>query len=487
MTKNLISHISIACGLLLINSCTLAPKYEKPASPIALEKISEIEIVKNNKKSAIKKAEATIVEPITSEVLWRDYFIDDKLQEIIELTLKNNRDLKVAALNIEAARSYYRISRADLLPQISAQNSLTKTKSSGSNYQPTTSFASKLALTSFEIDLFGKLRSLKDAALQDFFATQQAHDTVQISLIAEVLNAYLEFLLNHQNMILAYDIVQAAEEKFRITQIRYDNGIDSKAKFLEEKTQLNNAKITLANYKKTVSQNKNILQILIGSYDKTIFDGYSAIQELDDIKIAHDLLRFIPSSKLLSRPDILQAEYGLKAANANIGAARAAFFPSIMLTGDIGYSSNKLNKLFSSSSIWSYSPQINIPIFSGGSNIANLKLSHIRKKIEIVKYEQAIQNAFKELLDQLAIKKSAQEHLKLSTEIVELQDEVYEITLAKYDFGNESKYNMLSQKINFLKTQQQYLQSKKDYLSNLINLYKVLGGGVRADRNKAEA
>lgn len=466
-------------------SCTLQPKYKKPESPISEDKINNLEIIKTNNSKEQKEAEDLLVDESYSEVLWRDYFVDDKMQKVINLALENNRDLKIAALNIEAARSYYRISKSDLMPQISAQNYQVKTKAYNYNYQKYTNFYSRLALTAFELDFFGRLRSLKDASLQDFFATKQAHDSVKISLIAEVANAYIEFITNHQNMMLSYEIVEAANDKFEISKIRYENGVDSKEQFLAEKTLLNNAKISLANYQKIVSQSKNILQTLIGKYDVSIFDDFDHIQEIEDIKIARDLLKFIPSSKLLQRPDIQQAEYVLKSANANIGAARAAFFPSIMLTGNIGYNSNKLSNLFSSSTAaWTFSPQIDIPIFTGGAGIANLKLSHIRKKIEITNYEKAIENAFKELKDQLATQKAIDEQLKLSQDILNLQNEIYKITVAKYDLGNESKYNALSQKINFLRTKQEFLQTKKDYLSNLIVIYKVLGGGLEKDKNE---
>lgn len=484
INQTIISNFTklIIIAFFSLSSCTLQPKYSKPKSPISEQEINDLEIIEKNKNEAEKKAEELLVESNTKEVLWRDYFIDNNLQKIIETALDNNRNLKIAGLNIEAARSYYRISRADLMPQITAQNYELRTKSYNYNYQKYSNFYSRLALTAFELDFFGKLRSLKDAALQDFFATQQAHDSVKISLIAEVANAYIDFITNHQNMVLAYEISQIANDKFEIAKIRYENGIDSREQLLAEKTLLNNAKISLANYQKIVSQSKNILQTLVGNYDEKIFDSYDYIQELEDIKIAQDLLRFIPSSKLLKRPDIQQAESNLKSANANIGAARAAFFPSFMITGNIGYNSNKLDNLFSSSTkAWTFSPQVNLPIFSGGANMANLKLSHIRKKIEIVNYEKAIENAFKELKDQLAIRKSIDEQLALSKDILNLQNEIYKISLAKYDLGNESKYNMLSQKISFLRSKQEFLQIKKDHFSNLINIYKTLGGGLEKE------
>ena len=264
--------------------------------------------------------------------------------------------------------------------------------------------------------------------------------------------------------------------------MRYESGIDPKVRYLDQKNKLNQAKIDLANYQQIVSKNKNILKFLLGNSDKQVFN-YEEIDLIDEVQFDEKLLSFIPSIKLLQRPDIQQAEFNLKAANANIGAARAAFFPSIMITGSAGYSSSKLDDLFSNPLSWSYTPKISLPIFSGLSNWSNLNLSHIRKKIEIVKYEQTIERAFKELLDYLAVKKSTQAQLELSQEIFDLQSEIYQISLSRYNLGNESKFNNLNQNIIFLKAKQQYLEAKKNHLSSLINIYKALGGDVISNSN----
>ncbi len=464
--KKYISRFSLI--LLIVSSCTLEPKYKKPTSPISQEKIESLDVNKNH-----------FSDGMINDIAWQDFFIDKNLQKIVDLALEKNRDLELATLNIEAARSYYGITRSDLMPDIDLQTSYSRSKSAGFFSKPLSVFSSQLALTSFEIDFFGKFRSLKNSALQDFFATQQAHNSLQISLIAEVVNSYLEFILNHQNMMIAQEIAKINQDQYEIIKMRYENGIDSKSTYLSQKTTLNQAKINLTNYRKIVSQNKNILQNLIGDFDQKIFDSYEEIVEIDQIKIAKDLLKFIPSSKLLDRPDIQQAEFKLKSANANIGAARAAFFPSIMLTSSAGYGSNSLGDIYKLKSVWNFTPQINLPIFSGFANWSNLKLTHVRKKIEIVKYEQAIQNAFKEMSDQLASRKAIDEQLKLMQETLKLQNEVFEISLAKYSLGNESKFNMLNQKIVYLQTKQQYLKTKKDQLTSLINLYKVLGGGLQ--------
>lgn len=458
MIRNVIKLIIIT---LIFSSCSLAPKYIKPKSPISQKKIDQLFSSKNHK-----------------DILWQDFFIDQDLIKIINLSLKNNRDLKIAALNIEQARAQYNVSLSNIFPKISASSSLERASQSSNNYKPTNNFTAKLALTNFEIDLFGKLQSIKNSNKQLYLSSKQNHKIIKISLIAQIVDSYIRFIANHQKMIYSYKIKNAIEQKYNIAKIRYENGIDSKSNLIEQKARLNNAKINLANDQNIVSQSRNLLQILIGNYDKKIFDNYTKIKEIDDIKIAHKSLNFIPSSKLLSRPDIKRAEHNLKAANANIGAARAMFFPSIMLTSNIGYASNQLTDLSTTRSIWNIGPKIDLPIFSAGSNYANLSLAKIRKKIEIINYQKAIEIAFKELKDQLSKKKSIDQELELAQEIFDLKHNEYDITKTKYDIGSESKYNLIDQQIVLYQAKQNYIDYKQEHLINSINLFKILGGGI---------
>ena len=242
MTK--ISNKFIIFSLIAVFSCTFEPKYQKPTSPIAQDKIKNVDLIKNDDSSNVFNKEDN--SPI-KDILWRDFFSNKNLQKVIEIALENNRNLKIAALNIEAARSYYGISRSALFPAISANNSLTRSKSSNSD-QIANSFNSNLAITSFEIDFFGKFRNIKKASLQNFLATKQAHDIIQITLIAQAADAYLEFLLNHQNMLIAQEILEVNQQQFLIIKMRYESGIDPKVRYLDQKNKLNQAKIDLANY-----------------------------------------------------------------------------------------------------------------------------------------------------------------------------------------------------------------------------------------------
>ncbi len=458
MIRNVIKLIIIT---LIFSSCSLAPKYKRPESPISQQKIDQLFSSTDHK-----------------DILWQDFFIDQDLIKIINLSLENNRDLKIAALNIEQARAQYNVSLSNIFPKISASSSLERASQSSNNYKPTNNFTAKLALTNFEIDLFGKLQSIKNSNKQLYLSSKQNHNIIKISLIAQIVDSYIRFIANHQTMIYSYKIKNAIEQKYNIAKIRYENGIDSKSNLIEQKARLNNAKINLANSQNIVSQSRNLLQILIGNYDKKIFDNYTTIKEIDDIKIAHKSLNFIPSSKLLSRPDIKRAEHNLKAANANIGAARAMFFPSIMLTSNIGYASNQLTDLSTTRSIWNIGPKIDLPIFSAGSNYANLSLAKIRKKIEIINYQKTIEIAFKELKDQLSKKKSIAQELKLAQEIFDLKHNEYDIIKTKYDIGSESKYNLIDQQIALYQAKQNYINYKQEHLINSINLFKILGGGI---------
>ena len=458
MIRNVIKLIIIT---LIFSSCSLAPKYKRPESPISQQKIDQLFSSTDHK-----------------DILWQDFFIDQDLIKIINLSLENNRDLKIAALNIEQARAQYNVSLSNIFPKISASSSLERASQSSNNYKPTNNFTAKLALTNFEIDLFGKLQSIKNSNKQLYLSSKQNHNIIKISLIAQIVDSYIRFIANHQKMIYSYKIKNAIEQKYNIAKIRYENGIDSKSNLIEQKARLNNAKINLANSQNIVSQSRNLLQILIGNYDKKIFDNYTTIKEIDDIKIAHKSLNFIPSSKLLSRPDIKRAEHNLKAANANIGAARAMFFPSIMLTSNIGYASNQLTDLSTTRSIWNIGPKIDLPIFSAGSNYANLSLAKIRKKIEIINYQKTIEIAFKELKDQLSKKKSIAQELKLAQEIFDLKHNEYDIIKTKYDIGSESKYNLIDQQIALYQAKQNYINYKQEHLINSINLFKILGGGI---------
>ena len=361
------------------------------------------------------------------------------------------------------------------MPSVNATATETKqgVPAAFSRFTPRKQFRANLALAAYEIDFFGRLRNLKKSALENFLASEQARNITKIAIITEVANSYSQLLLDREILKILEENLSVQNQKYELLKLRYENGIDSKSDLLNSQIMLENAKANCETYKKLVQQDQNALMILVGKFDDKILPQESTI---DQIKIDESLLDFIPSKSLLTRPDIKQAEHQLKSANANIGAARAAFFPSITLTGTYGYGSSDLNSLFDSRS-WTFSPQINLPIFNGGKNTANLNLANLTKKIEIIEYEKVIQTAFRETLDQLAERKSAVNQLKSFEDIFNFRKKNYEISELKNHEGIISKIDLFDTKIAFLTAQQNRLSAKKEYLSNLITLYKVLGGG----------
>ena len=321
------------------------------------------------------------------------------------------------------------------------------------------------------------MRSLKKSALENFLASKQARNITQISLISQVVNSYAQLLLDAEVLDIMKENLKLQNDRYNFIELRYKNGIDSQDDLLNAKTLLENAKNNSEIYIKLVEQDKNALMLLTGVFNE---NSLPKISSINDIKINEDLLDFIPSESLLSRPDIQQAEHQLKSANANIGAARAAFFPSISLSGTYGYASRDLSSLFDSRT-WAFTPQINIPIFSGGRNIANLNIANLQKKIEIAQYEKTIQTAFSEVLDQLAERKSVTNQLEAFDEILKAREKSYKISKRKHNQGINSGLGVIDEKLSFLIAKQNQFSIKKEYIANLIALYKVLGGGSKIE------
>lgn len=457
----------------LLSSCTLAPAYKRPELPIAKE-WPQAESSPQTSPSA--------TETHAVAVSWKEFFTPPTLQEVIQTALDNNRDLKVAVLNVEAARSLYRIERATLAPSIEAgvsgvrqnvtqQSSSTRTESTSSLY------TANLASTAFEIDLFGRIQSLNNVAWEKYAATQAARDAAQVTLIAETANAYLQLLADRKTLSLSEATLAAQEKAYTLISKSYENGIASKLDLSQARTALEAARLNQALASRQVEQDKNALILLMGTHKVNILANS---ETLDDITIMNNLPVGLPSEVLLMRPDVKQAEYELKAANANIGAARAAFFPSLSLTGSYGFASDKLSNLFSSgaSDAWAFAPKASLPIFQGGANIANLRLSKVNKEIAITQYEKSIQNAFREVADELATRKALAAQLESQRRLVKAHQEAYDIAYARYKQGTDSYLTVLDTHRSLFIAQQNEIAVEKQRLSNLVNLYKALGGGI---------
>lgn len=458
--------VALMLTFAMLSACTLEPKYKRPQVDVPFADA----VNPSKKKIAI--------------ISWEEFFTSSDLQRVIQLALDNNRDLRVADLNIKAAQGAYGVSRSNVLPTISAAASQTTqgVPSAFAGFMPQKQYKAALSLSAYELDFFGKMRSLKKSALAEFLATQEARNVTKIAVISETVNAYIQLVFDREMLDIAQKNLAIQNDRYRYVKLRHQNGIDSQDDVLNAKLLIENAKSTRETYQKLVDQDQNALMLLTGVFNRGTLPKN---MRLDAIEVQESLLDLIPSKSLLFRPDIQQAEHQLKSANANIGAARAAFFPSITLTGTIGYGSGDLNSLFDSKT-WNFTPQISIPIFSGGRNFANLTISQARQKIAIAQYEKTIQTAFREALDQLAERKSVIKQFQYFDQMLEACQKSYDISNSRYKVGINSALDVLDAKLALLTARQNKMMVEKEYLVNLIALYKVFGGGSKVEETVIE-
>ncbi len=464
------TFLTVLMASTVLSACTMAPNYTRPDAPVSptwpAETISELPADAQKSVTAIN---------------WKDFFASPGLQQTIDTALKNNRDLRVAALNIEAARATYNIQRADLLPSVNAGGDATFQRNSDDLRVPGADKTSEIyqatvGVTAFELDVFGRIRSLNEAALQEYLATQEARNAVQIALIAETANAYLQLLADQKILTLTQETLAAQEKSFGLISQRSEIGIASKLDVVQAQTSVETARVNLAFYERRVMQDKNALTLLMGVPEGTVAPP---AETLDQVTLMESLPVGLPSQVLLLRPDVRQSEHLLMGENARIGAARAAFFPTISLTGALGFASDSLSGLFSSggAGAWSFVPQITVPIFEAGRNKATLDLAEIRKETAIAQYERTIQGAFREVADELAARKTLASQLQAQTNLVGATQSAYDISDARYKQGIDNYLSVLDAQRSLYTAQQNQIDLEKQRLANLVNLYKALGGG----------
>ena len=471
-------HKQFATALMLttlLGGCSFVPEYLRPNLPTAAA-------WPTGDAYRPETAEAA-AGTLATETAWREFFRSTTLQNLIGASLENNRDLRVAALNVEAARAAYRVQRADLVPSVSAGGAMSRqgvpeNASSTGRDSISSQYSANVATTAFELDVFGRIRSLNEQALQQYLATDEARKAVQIALVAEVANAYLTLLADAKLLRLTEETLTAQQESFELIQRSFDAGIGSQLDVSQARTSVETARTNLAQYKRLVAQDKNALVLLVGTADIEIG---SVNETLDDALILENLPSGLPSDVLLARPDVAQAEFTLKAANANIGAARAAFFPRISLTGSVGLASESLSDLFKSGSAlaWSFAPQVTLPIFEGGRNVANLDAAKAQEKIAVAQYEKAIQTAFREVADELAARGTYGDQLQAQSALVAATQNAYDLSNLRYKQGVDSYLNVLDAQRSLYTAQQGEIQVQQQRLSNLVTLYKALGGGLK--------
>jgi multidrug efflux system outer membrane protein len=411
---------------------------------------------------------------------WREFFTDRGLQAVIELALDNNRDLRVAALNVEKVQAMYRIQRAQQYPgvNVSATRDFYRVpgKMSPTGEAQTVEQHVNLGSVSWELDFFGRVRSLKSQALEQYFATEQARSASQISLVAAVANSYLALAADRDNLRLAketFDTQQASYELIRHTR---EAGLASDLDLRQAESQVEAARVDIARYTGQVGLGENALNLLAG----TTVPADLLPSELGSDGALKDVSAGLPSEVLLRRPDIVMAEHQLKAAYANIGVARAAFFPRISLTAGLGFMSGDLTDLYKfGARTWNFAPQLALPIFDAGARKANFKAAQVDRDAAVATYEKAIQSAFREVSDSLSLRVRLMEQQKAQQALVGSLEETYRLSDARYKSGMDSYLSVLVAQRSLYGAQQGLVGLRQARLSNLVTLYKVLGGGAQ--------
>lgn len=459
------SRLTLLLPALLLAGCVnLAPDYQQPQAPIPQQWPASAEL-----GSA------------SAQIGWQAFFLDARLKQVIEQTLANNRDLRVAALNVEKARALYRVQRAEQLPTLNASGSGTHSRTpaslSGTGSASTThQYSAALGLSGYELDLFGRIRNLSDAALEDYLALEETRRSTQISLLAEVANAWLTLAADRDLLKLAEDTLTSQQASYELQQRSHALGNTSGLTLAQAQTTVESARVDVAAYQSQVQQDLNALNLLAGSQlaEELLPGGLSENSaELLDVPAG------LPSSLLQQRPDVLAAEHGLKSANADIGAARAAFFPSISLTASAGTSSAALSGLFTGGSgAWNFAPSISLPIFDAGSNRANLQAAESERDIQLATYEKTLQSAFREVADVLAERGTLRQRMDAQRALTEATARSQNLADALYRNGASSYLDALDAQRELYAAQQNLISLQLTEQSNRIALYRVLGGGI---------
>jgi multidrug efflux system outer membrane protein len=466
---NALCAMWIALAAVIFTGCTMIPKYTQPEAPVPAGWPSG---------PAYKETPSTPGVPFAADVQWQEFFTDERLREIIGAALKNNRDLRVAVLNVERARALYGIQRAELLPTVNAVASSIRERVpgeiSGKQGSPLVEqYSVNLGIASWEIDFFGRIRSLSESALEQFFATEQARRSAQILLVSEVANAYFTLAADRESLMLAESTLESQKAAYHLIKRRHEVGLSSELDLRQAQTRVDAARVDVAQYTDLTAQDENALNLLAGAPVPAYLlpEGLTAVPALPDVSPGTS------SEVLLRRPDILQAEDLLKAANANIGAARAAFFPSISLTTAIGTASGDLTGLFQSGSLaWNYRPQIVMPIFDARL-WSGLRATEVEREIAVAQYEGAIQAAFRDVADALARKATLGNQMEAQRSLVDATAIAYRLSTARYEKGIDIYLNVLDAQRSLYSAQQGLIAIRLAKLANQVQLYAVLGGG----------
>lgn len=473
MTKTSLTVLAAA----LLSACSMAPSYQRPAAPVA-EQFPAVPAAGGAAPAA----------PVTAgraaaDIGWREFFTDERLRQLIATALENNRDLRTAALRIEEARGAYRIQRADRLPTLNATLSETRGRTPGFANGTGQSMVGErydagVGISAFELDFFGRVKSLSDAALASYLATDEARQAAQISLVSEVAKAYFTERAFAEQYDLAQRSYEARKRTYDLTRQRLDVGASSRLDLRSNEQLMETARASALSLARQRAQAENALTLLIGAPSKNAASGAMASDEQIDAMSA--VPEGLPSDLLARRPDIRAAEQRLQAANANIGAARAAFFPRISLTSAIGSASPSFSQLFDSgNSTWSFVPQLTLPIFDTGRNSANLDVAKVRKNIAVSDYEKTIQAAFREVADALAARSYLGEQVAAQRAVQDAQAERLQLLQLRFENGVASSLDVLDAQRELFSAEQALVQARLLRTTSAIDLYRALGGGMK--------
>ncbi|MEG0483483.1 MAG: multidrug efflux RND transporter AdeIJK outer membrane channel subunit AdeK [Acinetobacter sp.] len=409
---------------------------------------------------------------------YKDFFADQRLLQVIDLALTNNRDLRTATLNIQRAQQQYQIAENNQLPTIGASGGILRQDTLSTN-KPITSYNVGLGVTAYELDFWGRVKSLKDNALDSYLATASARDATQISLIGQVAQAWLNYSFATAQLKLADQTLKAQLDSYNLNKKRFDVGIDSEVPVRQAQISVETARNDVANYKTQIAQAQNLLNLLVG---QQVPDNLLPKQRVTRISNSSAFASGLPSDLLNNRPDVKAAEYQLSAAGANIGAAKARLFPTISLTGSAGYASTDLSDLFKSGAfVWSLGPSLDIPLWDWGTRKANIKISETDQQIALSDYEKSVQSAFREVNDALATRENIGDRLSAQRRLVDATNTTYKLSNARFRAGIDNFLSVLDAQRSSYTAEQGLLLLEQANLNNQVEVYKTLGGGIKAN------
>jgi NodT family efflux transporter outer membrane factor (OMF) lipoprotein len=477
LTRLNLNHLLWLPAALALSACiNLAPFYSQLEAPVP----ASLGTVSTEQK------------PLT-EVSWQSFITDKRLQQVLDLALKNNRDLRVATLNIERARAQYQVQRADLFPTVNAALSETASKgmsnvgnngnvsagtvaaSNNSSGNVSHVYRATLGFSAYELDLFGRVRNLNAQALQAFYAEQENRKSTQISLVAEVATAWLTLAADKKRLQIAQQTLQSQQNTYQINQKMFELGVANALTLKQLQTSVDNARVAVATYNIQIQQDSNALNLLAGSMVPVALLPDS---NLASVALTTALPRGVTSKTLQQRPDVRAAEHLLEGANANIGALRAAFFPTISLTTTVGTASTELNGLFQTGSrIWTFVPQITLPIFYGGRNRANLTVGEKNQQILLAQYEKTVQTAFREVADVLVQREGLQAQIEAQRSLTDAAAAAFQLADARFKNGVDSYLVVLDAQRTLYTAEQTLVTLQLNDAASQLTLYKVVGGG----------